>query len=139
MKHVFAFALVALVGLAGVAQADWNRKGWVKLGEQTVNGRVDTDTIRVGRSEGSFTKLTIAVEASSLELLDFKVTFTNGQTFHPPMKHYFREGARTREIDLPGNSRLIQKIDVRYRNLPRGGNARLEVWGLRVAGGGRRR
>ena len=129
-----SFVILATVA-AGTAHANWDNKGWVKLGEQTVNGRVDKDTIRVGRSEGTFSKLTLVVEKSELELLDFVVTFANGQTFHPEVKHYFRASSRTRVIDLPGDDRTIQKIDVTYRNLPRGGNARLEVWGWKTDGG----
>ena len=51
----------------------WDSKGWVKLGERTVNGKIDHDRIDVGRYEGKFTKLTMVVEKSDLELLDFEV------------------------------------------------------------------
>jgi hypothetical protein len=118
----------------GTAHA-WESKGWVKLGEQTVNGKVDHDTIRVGKYEGKFSKLTLSVEKSELELLEFTVTFANGEKWNPELKHYFKEGDRTHVIDLPGDERVIQKIDVKYKNLPHGGNAKLEVWGFKDAGG----
>jgi hypothetical protein len=41
----------------------------------------------------------------------------------------FREGARTRAIDLPGDDRRIQRIELQYKNLPGGGKARIEIWG----------
>jgi hypothetical protein len=129
---MFGFALPS-------AHADWDRKGWTKLGEQTVNGKVDRDTIRVGRSEGKFTKLNLVVEGSDLELLSFVVTFANGQKFSPAVRHHFKESSRTRIIDLPGDERIIQKIDVTYKNTRGGGNARMEVWGFKTGDAGRDR
>jgi len=130
---ILSTALVALVIGAGAARAErWDSKGWVKLGEREVNGRVDHDRIEVGRYEGKFTKLTLYVERSDLELLDFEITFGNKERFHPEVRHVFREGSRTRVIDLPGDERVIKSIDLRYKNLPGGGRARVEVWGWKA-------
>ena len=139
-------ALVCILGLvvtghdadAQRRRGGWNNAGWVKLGERTVDGRVDRDTISVGRHEGRFSKLTMVVEDNDLELLEFTVTFTNGQTFRPRVGHYFRENTKTRVIDLPGDDRAIRKIDLRYRNLGRGARAQVEIWGFKTTGGGRR-
>ena len=130
---IMSAALVALVVGAGVARADrWDSKGWTKLGERDVNGRVDHDRIDVGRREGKFTKLTLYVEKSDLELLDFEITFANNERFHPEVRHVFKEGSRTRVIDLPGDERMIKSIDLKYKNLPGGGRARVEVWGWKA-------
>jgi hypothetical protein len=98
------------------------------LGERTVNGRVDHDRIEVGRHEGKFAKLTLVVLDSDLEMLDFEVKFARGPAWHPEVKHVFREGQRTRVIDLPGDERVIRYIDFKYRNLPGGGRAKVQVW-----------
>src|SRR5437868_5452783 len=58
-----------------VQQPVWDSRGWVMLGEQTVNGRVDRDRINVGRYEGRFTKLTLVVLDSDLEMQEFKIVF----------------------------------------------------------------
>lgn len=140
MKLTIPLSLAFLTTFAlSTAHANWDNKGWVKLGEQTVNGKVDKDTIRVGKSEGKFTKLTLVVEKSELELLDFEITFANGEKFHPEVKHFFKENDRTRVIDLPGDERVIQKIEFTYKNLPKGGNAKLEVWGWKSDDGGKDR
>jgi hypothetical protein len=121
-------------------RVDWDSRGWTMLGEQTVQGRVDRDRINVGRHEGRFSKLTIVVHDSDLELIDFVVTFNRGRTWSPNLKHYFRESSRTRVIDLPGDERVIKHIDIKYRNLPGGGRARMQVWGFKTGdtgGGGR--
>jgi hypothetical protein len=130
---IISAALIALVVGTGVARAErWDSKGWVKLGEREVNGRVDHDRIDVGRYDGKFTKLTLYVENSDLELLDFEITFGNKERFHPQVQHVFREGSRTRVIDLPGDERVIKSIDLKYKNLPGGGRARVEVWGWKA-------
>ena len=36
-------------------------------------------------------------------------------------------------IDLPPGESIIHHIDLRYRNLPGGGSARVQVWGQRIA------
>ena len=138
MKLSIMFAaLVALAVGGGAAHAErWDSRGWVKLGEREVNGRVDHDRIDVGRYDGRFSKLTLYVENSSLEMLDFQITFGNHEKFHPAVQHVFREGSRTRVIDLPGDERTISNIELKYKNLPGGGRAKVEVWGLKAEGGG---
>jgi hypothetical protein len=111
--------------------AAWDPKGWTPLGERTVDGRVDRDRIKVGRYEGKFTKLMVVVENSDLELIDFSVQFVRGAPFRPAVQQVFREGQRTRAIDLPGDDRMIRHIDFRYRNLPGGGRAKVSVYGMR--------
>jgi hypothetical protein len=131
--------LFSIVIAGGTASADrWDSKGWVKLGERAVSGRVDRDSIPVGRSDGRFSKLTLVVEKSEIELLEFEIVFENGEKFNPRVQHYFRESSRTRVIDLPGTSRVIRTINLKYRNLPGGGSATVEVWGWKTgdAGGG---
>ena len=101
------------------------------LGEQKVNGRkADKDKIKVGRDEGKFSKLTIVVLDSDLQLIDFKVKFGRGKDWNPEIgEQYFREGTRTHVIDLPGDKRVIKEIDFKYKNLPGGGDAKVQVWG----------
>jgi hypothetical protein len=130
MKLSIMFAaLVALAVGGGAARAEgWDSKGWVKLGERELNGRVDHDRIEVGRHEGKFTKLTLFVENSDLEMLDFEIKFAKGAPWHPELKHFLKEGQRTRVIDFPGDERTIKYVDFKYRNLPGGGRAKVQVW-----------
>ncbi len=107
----------------------WDSQGWTLLGEQSVEGRNDRDKIQVGRDEGRFRRLTMVVLDSELELLELEIKFGKGKPFRPAVAHYFRENSRTRVIDLPGDSRIIKWIELRYRNLPGGGRARVQVWG----------
>ncbi|MFN0247338.1 MAG: hypothetical protein ACKV2T_10660, partial [Kofleriaceae bacterium] len=114
---------------------NWDSKGWTLLGTRDVDGRVDRDRIEVGRVEGKFTKITIVVRDSDLELIDFGVKFARGPEWKPNVAHYFRENQRTRVIDFPGDDRVIKHIDFKYRNLPGGGKAKVEVWAWKTEGG----
>src|SRR5690349_21754821 len=62
-------------------QSVWDSRGWVQLGERTVNGRYDHDRIEFGKYEGNFSKLTMVVENSDLELIDFKIVFRDRTEF----------------------------------------------------------
>jgi hypothetical protein len=140
--------IIPLVGLLVVALAHrgeaqprpysppapvWDSRGWVMLGERTVNGRIDHDSIPVGRYEGKFTKLTMVVMDSDLELVRFKVAFSDNTNYEPRVAHVFREGQRTRVIDLPPSEQLIRSIDIVYKNLPGDGRAaKVQVWAWRT-------
>lgn len=103
--------------------------GWKKLGERDVNGKNDKDTILVGADDGVFTAIQVKVENSSLVMQDIKLTFGNGETFEPKTKLTFASDTSTRVIDLPGEKRVLKKVEFKYGNLPGGGKARVELWG----------
>ena len=108
----------------------WNHQGWTLLGSATVDGAHDHDSIKVAAAGAAvtFSKVTVVVTDADLQLEDITFKFGDHSTFSPNVKHTFREGQRTRAIDLPGDKRLITNIDLRYSPLPGGGQARLEVW-----------
>src|SRR5688500_8336120 len=73
-------------------RVDWDSRGWQLLGSQTVNHRGDKDSIRVGRYEGRFNKLTLVVHDSDLKLHEFTVVFADRTTYSPRVGHHFTEG-----------------------------------------------
>ncbi len=107
------------------AVTDWNR-----LGERTVHqGGADHDAIVVTAREGRFTRVQLRVEHSALELYDVVITFGDGTRYSPATRLVFGQGTTSRVIDLPGGARVIRRVDFRYRNLPGGGRAQIELWG----------
>ncbi|MGN6107498.1 MAG: hypothetical protein ACTHU0_20480, partial [Kofleriaceae bacterium] len=94
MGRTFAVVMMVLIAAVGTASAKrrppppepvpvpasagWDSRGWQLLGEQQVSGRVDRDRIQVGRYEGQFSKLTVVVLDSELEMLNFTVNFGDG-------------------------------------------------------------
>jgi len=115
----------------------WESTGWELLGSARVNGKVDHDVIPIGKRDGvPYENITLVVSDSDLEMLDLTVVFMNKDRFSPKVKHFFREGQRTRQIDLPGKARYIDHIELLYKNLPGGGAAKVEVYGKNTHGTG---
>jgi hypothetical protein len=106
---------------------------WERLGERQVDAKLDHDAITVGRDDGIFTAIQVKVEGSSLAMFEIKVTFGNGETFEPNTRLVFDQNTKSRIIDLPGNKRVIKRVDFKYANLPGGGKARVELWGRDAA------
>lgn len=129
-------ALITMAALiAGPAQAQ-RRQGppppaWVKLGERSVGFGVDRDSIQVGRQDGRFRALKLAVRGADIFLIDLKVTYGNGQTEDLVVRAPIRAGSETRALDLSGEARVIQRVDFVYRARPGfAGRAIVELFGL---------
>src|SRR5262245_60329159 len=109
------------------AGARFDPTGWQLLGQRLVTGRRSRDTIWVGAYEGQFDQIMVVVEDQDIELTSLKITFGNRTKFGPRVRQYFREGSRSRAIDLPGANRIIKRIDMGYRKLGRGLQATVQV------------
>jgi len=125
------------VGAGGERRDDKNDRhteamtGWEKLGERSVDGKMDHDTITVGKSEGTFRAIQLKVEHGAIEMYDLVITFGDGSTFSPPTRLVFKNGDTSKVVDLPGDKRVIKKIDFKYGNANQGNNgsnAQVEVW-----------
>ncbi len=133
-RRTFLAGTAALVAFAAVStlplSAARDRDQWVKLGEVTVHGKVDRDSI-VLPAATRYEAVRFHVKGSALELHDVVIVFANGEKFSPSTKLVFGKGDESRVIDLPGHERNIERITFRYENLPGGGRATLAVWGKR--------
>lgn len=119
-----------LLSACVVTDGPYGDRGWELLGERVAEFKVDRDRIEVGRSEGRFSKLRVAVKGAPLEMYDMVVTFGDGTTFSPNIRHHFNENSWSHEIDLPGDRRAIRSVDFRYRSPDRReGRATLLLYG----------
>lgn len=105
-----------------------NASAWEKLGELTVNGKADRDSLKVGRVEGRFAKLRLKVNYSALKMHNLVVVFDDGSKYSPDTRLVFQPGTTSNVIDLPGTRRAIRSIEFRYSDLAGGGRAQVEVW-----------
>ncbi|HEY3167189.1 MAG TPA: hypothetical protein VGK57_08175 [Candidatus Binatia bacterium] len=108
-----------LLAACAVTDGPYGGRGWELLGERVAEFKVDRDRIEVGRREGRFSALRVAVKGAPLEMYDMVVTFADGNTFSPNIRHRFEENSWSREIDLPGDRRVIRSVDFRYRSIDR--------------------
>ena len=107
---------LAVSALAGAAQMSGR---WELLGRRDVDFRNDHDQIDVGRDEGRFKQLQFRVKDAPIELSRMVVTFANNETFTPVVHQRFAEGSGTHVIDLPGDRRIIKRIDFDYKSISR--------------------
>jgi hypothetical protein len=89
---------------------------WEHLGARPVDFRVDHDAVLAGR-QGAFRAVRLDVEGGNLEMFNVKITFANGETFSPATRLLFSQGTMSRVIDLPGEARVIRRIDFFYRSM----------------------
>lgn len=125
MKSLIAFfALFVLISAATPPK-------WERLGVRKVNYGLDHDVIPVGVHEGGFKKLKVVVNGSPLNMHKMVVHFGNGSKENIELKHNFSKASASRVIDLPGEKRIIKKIEFWYdtKNLARG-RATIRVFGM---------
>ena len=133
MKPTLAITLLAGAFRAPGCRGRMNNPagpGWEKLGTRMVNFHADHDVIGA-LLQGTFRRIRIDVDRADLEMYDVKINFLNGESYSPAIRHHFTEGSWSRQIDLPGASRVIKSIEFRYKTSHRGeGRANVDVFGL---------
>ncbi len=131
-------ALLLVIMLNFVAEAQQynqrykqSRQRWEYLGQSNVDGRADHDRIRINRP-GAFRAVQLQVLGGAIEFNRVVVHFENGADTEVSVRERIRAGGKTRAIDLPGDQRRIQSVEVWYEN-GNWGRRRpsLRVYGLR--------
>jgi len=131
---VLALAALPVAPHPASAQEDWQL-----LGRRRVSFAADRDVIEVGVREGLFDAIRVEVQDGDFEMYNIRVVFGNGAPWSPDTRILFRDRSRSRLIDLPGEARVIRRIEFWYRSRMRRGQATVEVFGrqVRAAPGGR--
>jgi hypothetical protein len=117
--------LVLLSGLPLVASPQGRNNGrerWQYLGESRVDGRRDHDIIRVN-ARGGFRAIQLRVQSAGIEFQRVVVRFENGENSEVEVRDRIPAGGQTRAIDLPGDNRRIDAVEVWY------GQANGGMWG----------
>jgi hypothetical protein len=111
MRLVGALFIFMIFSSAAYAQ---RYARWVYLGESNVDGNADHDRIRIGRDDGRFRALQIRVERAPIEFQRVVVHYGNGSAERIDIRNRIRPGGRTRVINLRGNDRVIESVEVWY-------------------------
>jgi len=103
-----------------------------KLGESVVNFKAEKDTIPVTAKEGVFRAIIFKVTGNDVEIFKVTLVYGNGDIDDIPVKWIFKEGDRSRLIDLEGEKRFIKKITFLYKTVGEvdDGKATVKVLGL---------
>jgi hypothetical protein len=127
--HGIALALLSLTLIAAP------RVGgkWTYLGEANVDGGADHDKIKVGESHGQFRRIQIVVQNAAVDFDRVVVHYGNGTQYPVQLAAVVPAGGKTREIDLPGEKRWIDEVEVWYRKGARnnGGKPKIRLMGIK--------
>jgi hypothetical protein len=105
---------------------------WDLLGVRTVNATLDRDEIDVTAARGLFKKLKFTVKEQPIFLEKMIVHYGNGEEYNHPIRYKIDADSETREIDLPGNNRIIKKVVFWYEKATwLGGTPVVTLWGKR--------
>jgi hypothetical protein len=110
--------LVLLTGFTLVTNAQRRNNGrdrWDYLGQSNVDGRRDHDNIRVN-ARGAFRAIQLRVQGGAIEFQRVVVHFENGADSEVEIRDRIPAGGQTRAIDLSGDNRRIDSVEVWYGN-----------------------
>lgn len=132
-KSLLGISLLILLSglnLATNAQRRNNdQERWEYLGQSNVDSRRDHDNIRV-KAKGYFRAIQLRVQGGEIEFQRVVVHFENGADTEVEVRDRIRAGGQTRAIDLPGDNRRIDSVEVWYGQGDRGrGKPNLRLYG----------
>ena len=106
--------VVAVLLLLALMSPIAHAKRWILLGTAHVDKSEDHKTIHVGSEAGSFHKIQLHVNGGAVEFQRVVVHFANGTHEELPVAERVRSGGKTREIELPGEHRAIDSVELWY-------------------------
>lgn len=106
----FLSVLLILVLVAPIAHA----KRWMLLGTAHVDKSEDHKTIHVGNEAGQFHKIQLRVNGGAIDLQRLVVHFGDGTKEEFAVADRVRSGGKTPELDLPGERRTIDSVELWY-------------------------
>ncbi len=131
MHGIRWIGLLLVFAVAGAVSAPAKDK-WVKLGARTVNHAVDRDEIQVGAKKGPFKAVKLKVKRRAVTFRDVDIHFSNGGVQDVDLRREIPPGDETRNIDLTGGPRNLEKAVFWYNTRRiRGRRAVVELWGLK--------
>ena len=107
------------------------RERWEYLGNSHVDGSQDHDSIKVGRSAGTYRAIQLRISGGASDFERVIVRYGNGTPVEIAIRSRIPDGGQTRVIDLPGERRIIQSLDLWYGRDKWSRRPKLSLYGLR--------
>jgi hypothetical protein len=109
-----------------------NKPGWHKIGETTVDFKVDKDVVKVWGAD-SFKSIRLKTTDAPVHIASVSVVYQDGEPDNIEVRNDFKAGQESRAIDLQGKERRLKEVDLVYRTIPnwKGDKAHIELWGLK--------
>ncbi len=131
LKRLFVISSVLFV--LTISASVVSAQDWVNLGSKEVKDRSEQDTWHIGSGKGEFRKIKITVQRKAVRFYRLEVKFENGTVQNIELRDVIRAGGATRNIDLTGTDRKIDKVDVWYEaQTPRRGvRSEVTLYGMK--------
>jgi hypothetical protein len=110
---IFVFCAI-LVSCGSSRRTVGIEEGWEILAERKVNFVRDKDEIPIN-SRTPFTAIKFMVEDHEVRINDVKIYFQNGDKLEPNIDATIPAHETSREIDLAGQGRYLDRIEFKYR------------------------
>ncbi len=119
------------VEMPGMVVSD--RTGWHKMGERTINWKMDHDEILVIGAD-RFASIKFVAAFASIDLKSVEVVYESGDSQKIILNNPIMVGTESKVIDLNGGERRIKKIVFLYKTLANQNTekALVEVWGYKT-------
>jgi hypothetical protein len=116
-KSLYVISLLILLSgftlITNAQRRNSGRERWEYLGQSNVDGRRDHDNIRVN-ARGAFRAIQLRVQGGAIEFQRVVVHFENGADSEVEIRDRIPADSQTRAIDLPGDKRRIDNVEVWY-------------------------
>jgi hypothetical protein len=113
-KYIVAAIAVFFILVFGASLHAQSEQRWDFLGDAHVDGGQDHDNIHVGRHDGRFRAIQLRVSGGAVYFERVVVHFGNGSAEELVIRDRIPSGGRTRSIDLPGERRVIESVELWY-------------------------
>ena len=130
-KKIYLVSAVALLFVLALSVSSDARERWAYLGSAHVDGRVDHDSIHVGGGDGRFRAIQLRVSGGAIEFQRVVVHFGNGTQEELIIRDRIPSGGVTRPIDLPGERRVIESVELWYSKAPWEHRPKVSLFGIR--------
>jgi hypothetical protein len=121
-KWIAAAAVVGAATLAAPSEAQRHPgwfMGWRIIGTKVVNGARDSDTIYTPGAR-RFRQIRVCVQGGPIVLRDLDLYFANGGHQDVRTRERLNAGTCTRDINLNGRWRDLNRVHMKYGQLARG-------------------
>jgi hypothetical protein len=113
-KRMYFASAIALLFVLAVSVSANPGEHWNYLGSAHFDGAVDHDNIHVGRSDGQFRAIQLRVSDGAIEFLRVIAHFSNGTREELAFRDRIPSGGASPTIDLPGERRIIESVELWY-------------------------
>ena len=103
----------------------------VHLGDRVVTNKAERDVFEV-KGNDWYRKIQFETRRAGVEIIDLKVHYEGGGVEDIAVKSFIEPGGWSREIDLNGGQRRLEKVVFTYKASPKGQRrATVRLYGIR--------